>query len=371
LEHSRIDNQFIDLEIHSLVCSRDVLMALNNYKSLQKYEEFKTVPIYLHDDGSLTDCDIELLNTLENIKIIDRKYADSKIEKYIKNHKYSLQYRLGRNNINLWHKIKLFDYYYLSESKKILCIDTDLLFINRPKVLIDYIISGTPFYFPDIQNAYCFNKSEEEVLYLDKVNTGIIFIPSENYYNIDDIEFALSNLIKDNTNNFPSWIEQSAFAHMFYKQNKYTSLPSEKYRIPFFQTIDIDKIECLHFVSFDSVRELYDEYVNYLNIEENEIVYKKKFFIKFNDYKIPLQISIFKKNSILLLKYFWGIKEVSNSFLNHIFRIEYENDNFEKLCQSESNGFLIFKIKNSYFKIHHTYEWYGDTNWILLDEIYL
>lgn len=371
MEYSGVSKHFQNLEIHSLICNRDVVMAINNFKSLQKFDEFKNVPIFLHDDGSLTDLDISLLSDIKNVNFIDRKWADIEIEKYIKNHSNCLSYRLGSSKINLWHKIKTFDYFFFSESKNILGMDTDLLFMRKPEEVIKLINSGTPFYFPDVQSSYSFNEPKSEVTVLKNVNTGLIYIPSEDYYNLDDLDFALSNLVRDNVNYFPSWIEQSAYAHMFYKNGNYVSLSVNKYRIPYFQTVDIEEVECLHFVSYPAVRETYDQYVDYLKFDNGFLIYKNKFYVDFEEKHIPLIIEIFKHDNFFSLKYYWGLEETSQTFLDHIFKVETTEGTLIKKFQSNKNGFFIFKSTDDVINVEHTYEWYEKTNWKLLDSIYL
>lgn len=371
MEYSGISENFKNLEIHSLICNRDVVMAINNFKSLQKFDEFKDLPIYLHDDGSLSDLDISLLSDIKNVKFIDRKWADEQIEKFIKDHPNCMSYRLGSSKINLWHKIKTFDYFFFSESKSILGMDTDLLFMRKPEDVINLINSGTPFYFPDVQSSYSFNEPKSEVPVYKNVNTGLIYIPSEEYYNLDDLEFALSNLVRNNINYFPSWIEQSAFAHMFYKNGEYVSLSVEKYRIPYFQSVDIEIVECLHFVSYPAVRDTYEQYVDYLKFDNGSLIYKNKIFTQFNEHRIPLIVEVFKHDSFFSLKYYWGLEETNQLFLDHIFKITTSEGVINKKFQSNKNGFFIFKTTDELVKIEHTYEWYGNTDWIEIDSIYL
>lgn len=362
---------FKDLEIHSLICNRDVVMAINNFKSLQKFDEFKDVIIYLHDDGSLSGIDKDLLSKISNVVFIERVWADTEIEKFLVNHPKCKEYRLGGGKINLWHKIKSFDYFYFSKTKKVLGMDTDLLFMRRPEEVINLINQNTPFYYPDIQSAYCYNEPKDEIPTLRNVNTGLIFIPSGDYYDIDAIENALSNLIRNGVNYFPSWIEQSAFAHMFYVNGKYVSLPIEKYRIPYFQNVDIELVECLHFVSYPAVRDTYQEYIDYLKFDGGLLVYEKSFKVDFKEHQIPLDISIFKHEEYLSLKYYWGLEKTNQKFLDHFFRINIDNDVIEKRFQSNKTGFFIFKTTNNPIKIEHTYSWYEDVNWEVIDMIVL
>ena len=362
-------NNFKDLEIHTLICNRDVLLAINNFKSLQKFEEFKDVPVFLHDDGSLTESDIILLNNIKNVVLIKRSDADFDIEEHIKDYPNCYSYRLGKNPINLWHKIKTFDYYYFSKTKKVLGLDSDLLFMQKPKNVIDLINSNTPFYFPDVQSSYCFNEPKDEVPVFKNVNTGLIYIPSPEYYDINSLEFALGNLVGKGVNYFPSWIEQSAFAHMFYKDGRYVSLGLDEHRIPYFQSVDIKKIECLHFVSYPPVRELYKTYIDYLDISNGDLVYDKNFIIEFENHKIPLNLKMFRYEGFLNVEFYWGLEKTDHRFLDHIFKIVIAGKESEYKFQSNKNGFFIINLINDDFDVYHTYDWYNKTNWEKLDTI--
>lgn len=362
---------FDGLEIHTLICKRDILMAINNFKSLQKFEEFESLPVYLHDDGSLSDSDIELLSDIKNVIVIKRADADGEIEQYIKDYPNCMSYRLGDNPINLWHKIKTFDYFFFSKSKKILGMDTDLLFIRKPENVINLINTNTPFYFPDCQSSYCFNEPKSDVPVPQKVNTGLIFIPSEDYYSLESLEFALTNLVGKGVNYFPSWIEQSAYAHMFYKDGRYISLHEEKYRIPYFQNIDISKIECLHFVSYPAVRETYKTYLDYIEMSQGEFVFSKEYTVPFKEHNVPLHVKMYKFEKFINVEFYWGLEETNQQFLDHIFKIKMDGEEIIHKFQSNKNSFFIVNLQNPNFELHHTYEWYGDTEWTKLDDIYI
>jgi hypothetical protein len=361
-----------NLEIHTLICNRDLLLAINNFKSLQKYEEFKDTPIFLHDDGSLTESDISVLLKIKNVRVIRRKTADYEIRKFIEDKPNCLSYRLGDAPINLWHKIKLFDYYYFSDSKRILGVDTDLLFMKKPEEMIDYIKRDVPFYFPDIQSAYCFNEPKNEVPVIEKVNTGLIYIPSEEYFDIDSIEFALQNLVGGGVNYFPSWIEQSAFAHMFKTNGNYVSLSERAHTIPYFRNINIKDAECLHFVSYPAVRETYKSYLEYLEFDMGQTVYENNYVVKFKEHNIPLGLKVIENEGVFNFEYYWGLEETEHNFLDHIFKLEFDDlSEFVKKCQSEKNGFFIVNTDSLNIKVSHTYDWYGETEWVEIDTIKL
>lgn len=366
-----ISENFKDLEIHSLICNRDVTMAVNNFKSIQKFDEFKDVIIYLHDDGSLNQTDKEVLSKVPNVVFIDRDWADNEIRQFLVDHPNCLEYRLGTNKIHLWHKIKSFDYFFFSKTKKVLGMDTDLLFMREPKEVIKLINENTPFYYPDIQSAYCFNEPKDEIPTLKNVNTGLIYIPSEKYYNLNAIENALGNLIRNGINYFPSWIEQSAYAHMFHVDGNYVSLPIEKYRIPYFQNVDIELVECLHFVSFPAVRDTYQEYIDYLKFDDGIVVYENEYKVDFREHTIPLKITILKHEDFFSFKYYWGLENTQQRFLDHFFRLKMGEDVIEKKFQSNKTGFFIFKPITDIIDLHHTYSWYDEVDWKLIDTIKL
>ena len=157
---------FDNLEIRTLICKKDIEMGLNMVKSLRKYDRFDNVPIYFHDDGSLS---IESKNTLLEIgaaHIVERDYADTNILEVLKNQKNCLKYRFDNGRLFNNTKMKLFDFYHISETKNILCIDSDILFLDEPKNMIELIDQSKPFYFPDFQNSYCFKKNKKSFFYL-------------------------------------------------------------------------------------------------------------------------------------------------------------------------------------------------------------
>lgn len=250
---------FTDLEIRVLTCKRDVEMTLNMVNSLRRYTPFKTIPIYFHNDGSLDDESKTILLNIENSHLIDRGIADETILECIKNYPNCKRYRFDNVRIFNNTKMKLFDFYFLSNTKNILCIDTDILFLNEPETIINLINTSTPFYFPDFQNAYSFTKSSK-VKVLDKVNVGIFYIPSTKNYNIDSIEFALNDLFTIGITN-GDWIEQSAWSHMFYVDGNYVKLDERKYQIPSpYYPIPL-YVESLHFVGHPPIRKIYDDFL--------------------------------------------------------------------------------------------------------------
>lgn len=250
---------FKDLEIRMLICKRDVEMALNMINSLKKYIEFKSIPIYFHDDGSLDSECKSILSNIENSYIVDKTLADSTILHALHSYPNCKKYRF--HNVRIFNntKMKLFDFHFLSNTNNILCIDSDILFLNNPNDIIELINKSIPFYFPDFQNSYSFCRTTK-VKVLENVNVGIFYIPSKDHYDINAIEFALNDLFTTGLTN-GDWIEQSAWSHMFYTDGRYVTLDTKKYQIPTpYNSIPSD-VESLHFVGHPPIRRMYDDFL--------------------------------------------------------------------------------------------------------------
>ena len=250
---------FNDLEIRILICKQDIDMGLNMVNSLRAYSLFKSIPIFFHNDGSLDIESKNILLNIENSYIVEKDYADITILELLNEYPNCKKYRFEPIRIFNNTKMKLFDFHLLSKTKNILCIDTDILFLNEPINIIELVTQSIPFYFPDFQNSYSFCRSTNANV-LENVNVGIFYIPSKDYYHIDEIEFALNDLFTIGITN-GDWIEQSAWSHMFYKDGRYISLNKEKYQIPTPHTNTSIDVESLHFVGHPPIRKLYNGFL--------------------------------------------------------------------------------------------------------------
>ena len=123
-------------EIHSLVCHRHVYNYILAIKSFLRF--YNDVTIVVHDDGSLTKKDKDTIKKhIRNINIIDRGYADVKINKILDQYPNCRRYRDAFVNA-----LQLFDYTLLCESNKIVSLDSDILFFKKPDTLIDWLRDG-------------------------------------------------------------------------------------------------------------------------------------------------------------------------------------------------------------------------------------
>ena len=121
------------VEVHSLVCHRHIHLYILAIKSFLRF--YKDISVIVHDDGSLSNEDIELLKShIKGTKIIDKKNAREKVKKALKNFPNCQKYR----NKHIIAK-QLFDYSLISKSDKIISLDSDILFLKRPERIIEWI----------------------------------------------------------------------------------------------------------------------------------------------------------------------------------------------------------------------------------------
>ena len=373
---------FKDLEIHILICNKDFNMGMESIESLLKYDEFKCIPIYYHNDGSLTNEQIQILKEKHFNVIGD---SSNTIQTKIKNYEFCNKYRCMNKPYSFWHKIKLFDYFLLSKTKRILGLDTDILFMNKPDDMLNLIRTRKSFYMPDCSSSYCFNGVANTHLdgVLHSVNTGILYIDNESDYKIELIEVGLKQIIINDANYFPSWIEQSAFAYMISKLKTYTVLDFNKYKFPYFQQFNINNVEALHFVSYPPCRMLWKQHVDLMNLKCNSTTQIDKINANVvitaenmpngdshclveRNIPILLEIDVFNTTTnYIRIDFKWNLP--SNKQLSHIFKINDTEYNFG----SEYEGSFFVLKPNTTLSIYHTYEWYGATNWELIKTLKL
>jgi len=123
-------------EIHSLVCHGDLYIYLYAIKSFIK--NTTSCSVVIHSDGSLSNEDEDLLKKhIEGVKIYSIKEADEIVMSKLK--KYPLLRELRRKNPLLK---KLTDFHFLSESEKIISLDSDILFFKKSEEITNWIRSN-------------------------------------------------------------------------------------------------------------------------------------------------------------------------------------------------------------------------------------
>src|SRR5215217_351561 len=175
--------------VHSLICHRDVDMALVCLNSLLKFSA-EPLCLSLHDDGSLTVSDTEKLQEgLPGTTIISRAEADQSVGAMLSRYPYCANFRrlspMG---------LKLIDVPLLSHAD-ICCLDTDVLFFRPFSGLFRWPNSNiSTIFMRDYQDAYSLKPWQLGSLKApSQVNAGLMFVRKK-AYNLDFMEKVLKDL---------------------------------------------------------------------------------------------------------------------------------------------------------------------------------
>lgn len=116
-------------------------MCIYALKSFLRF--YADIAVVVHCDGGVDEKSISLLRRhIIGVRIIRRNEADNKISEMISS-RSCIAARKFRVNY-----LQAFDYFFLSKAKKIVGLDSDVLFFKYPAEVIDWILSE------DKQNIY-------------------------------------------------------------------------------------------------------------------------------------------------------------------------------------------------------------------------
>lgn len=125
-------------EIHILCQKSDIWMMAWSLYSFLYFSGLKPSAIVIHDDGSFDDMDKNALTSkFNNLKVISRAIADNKVTGLLNNKKAKLYRKEGHPLI-----LKLIDIFVLGSAPKIMILDSDVLFFNKPQEIIKFVKGG-------------------------------------------------------------------------------------------------------------------------------------------------------------------------------------------------------------------------------------
>ena len=135
-------------EVHQLLGHRHVGMGLWSLKSLLATADVGLGAV-IHDDGSLTDEDIRLMQEqLPGVRIIPRVEADVQVRTRLEGYPACKSFRFGEvlvsnhrgQTYNMFiMSLILFDMNLLTDCDKIIILDADVLFFRRPDIIADWV----------------------------------------------------------------------------------------------------------------------------------------------------------------------------------------------------------------------------------------
>jgi hypothetical protein len=124
-----------DFELHVLAPKSGLWMLYWNLRSFMYFSGLAP-KIFIHSDGTIDEKAAGLFESkFSNLKVIARKDADRIIDEMPDVPDSIKKYRYGRNILILL----LTDIYLLSKTEKVMLLDFDILFFDRPLEIIDFM----------------------------------------------------------------------------------------------------------------------------------------------------------------------------------------------------------------------------------------
>ena len=193
--------------IRSLICHRDIDMAISCLGSLMRFSR-DPVQLVLHEDGSLTDDDVEKLSDgLPGVQIVYRRFADEMSNERLTHHRHCREYRHQQA-----YALKLLDIPLLSDGDIAYC-DTDVLFFRPFRDLFRLPNDATASVFvADGREAYSVLPwrlvGPNKLQLASRVNSGL-FMLRKRAYDLDFVEWCLG---RAEFRQIDIWMEQTCWA---------------------------------------------------------------------------------------------------------------------------------------------------------------
>jgi hypothetical protein len=200
------------LEVHNLVCHRDVSIALICLKSLLATSQEK-LQIIVHDDGSLTDEDQTFIRAqLPNSTLVSRDQADHELAIVLDGLP-----TLRKARLKLAHLLKVLDVPMLCRSDNVCFVDSDVLFLRAHRGLfeISKTRSACARFMLDIRTCHGFRLKDfwplGPVSPIARLNSGLFCI-KRNVIDFDWVEAVCSRIGLSQILQHRSWFEQGLWA---------------------------------------------------------------------------------------------------------------------------------------------------------------
>ena len=211
------------ISVHMLLSHDTLTMGLWAARSFQHFTQ-RCWKMVFHDDGSLEDADVALLQKHFPRGIVWRRAeADLKVEAGLGRHPFCLRHR--RDKIML---LKLFDPFFACEGDRFIVLDSDVLFFQTPCEILEWADATEPvFRFnPETESGYIVPMEKLEARYgfpiWKGVNAGLGLIPRAGI-SLDLIENYLQEFASESVNDL--WLEQTAYALLASKFDRGGLLP--------------------------------------------------------------------------------------------------------------------------------------------------
>lgn len=174
-------------EIHTIISEQDFLNAIWALKSFYHYSGLQSGLVF-HDDGSLTASSRDaLLSHFPHARVISKENSEAEMTNFLVEHPHLQR---ARANENFYCARKLLDILFYSNGENLLILDSDILFFQYPRELIDCIQSGRPCFNSDYQSHYANGSAEilekRGIPLLKNFNAGLLLLRKSFY--LDHLE---------------------------------------------------------------------------------------------------------------------------------------------------------------------------------------
>jgi hypothetical protein len=163
--------------VHVLTGANDWRLAAWMLASWFHFSE-RAWRIVIHDDGTLPEEGCELLRRLfPEVRFIPRVQADAAMAKVLKSFPFCHEYRQMHPLA-----LKIFDVPHFTEGENFLLLDSDVLFFNYPREIVDWALAGTAecWFNEDVEDSTLITAAEvrEEFGFRlwQRVNSGLCLV---------------------------------------------------------------------------------------------------------------------------------------------------------------------------------------------------
>ncbi|WP_335937753.1 hypothetical protein [Streptomyces sp. PTD5-9] len=244
------------VEVHSLVSSDHVPLYLFAAKSLARF--WPEVTPVVHDDGTLTPRDTARLRRhVPDARILGRAEADRRVEELLADHPTLAAVR--RNNVRI---LQLVDYYLLSRAPSVVSMDSDVVFLSRPRALVDWATAASDerpafLYSPEFgwepQGVHWIADHLPGTPYVPYMCCGFAAVDSAAFFDADFLEHTLRALPRE-ISFAPRYVTQMSYSLLGGRlgggRTRNLGEPYRSGRLEWLPAID-DRVICHYFASHE------------------------------------------------------------------------------------------------------------------------
>jgi len=203
------------VEIHSLICHRDVNMMLTSAKSFLRF--VPDASLVLHDDGSITGTDVALFERhLPGARVVSRAEADAAMRQ-------ALPPDVFAQRAKYFFLLKLFDFNHFHAGGKTILLDSDIVFLSKPLEIIHWMSTPDiePFYNLDWCPSYRAERMPDGIEIPPRLNAG--FMGYDGRFTMEQIWECCRSV------NY--WLEDQTIYALLLARSRAQALDAQRYRV--------------------------------------------------------------------------------------------------------------------------------------------